>query len=809
MFAEVIIPLQLRQSLTYEVPPDLVDRLEVGFRVEVQLGSKRRYAGIVVALYDHYDGVRKPRQIYDVLDTHPIIHPWQIELWEWISTYYMCTPGEVLHAALPSGLKLNSESMLILNGEPHWDQWELNDGEQSVLQALYHRNEISIEEVASLVSEKHTFRVIKSLLDRELVIIKERLKEKATAKSITYYDLHPGYQSEEAFLMALDSCQRAPKQYKILLALFDMRRHGLVLAKELRAKTGASSAQLKSLVNKGFIERHDELAHKIIQDQGGQVNQLNEAQGLAWQNIQDQWQNNPVVLLEGVTGSGKTHVYIEAIQRCISEGKQALYLLPEIALTTQLIQRLQSVFGEQLVTYHSRLNDRDRSAVYEVVRQGHPIVIGARSSLLLPFDNLGLIIVDEEHDSSYKQMDPAPRYNARDTAVYMAHKWNIPVLMGTATPSLETLHNVQEKKYGYAQLTHRFADSQLPELVLVDLREAQQKNQTVEFFTSQALEEMEKTLDEGRQILVFQNRRGHSNLTKCGQCGWTAGCIKCDVSLTYHKVFQDLRCHYCGYREKLPRTCPDCGNPHLNYSGLGTQKIETLLSAHFPDARIARMDLDTARGNKARSMLIDQMQTHDLDVLVGTQMITKGLDFEKIGLVVVPQADQLLFYPDFRTNEKAFQMLTQVSGRAGRKELGSKVLIQTYNPAHPVLRALKEENPKEFLAGELSERKGFIYPPYYRLIRIEIKHKIAQRTQAASEELALRLKHVLKNRIIGPAEPSIARIRNQYVRHIYIKHEKANQVTTQIKGVLQSSIDEVVGMKGMSGVRFNINVDPL
>jgi len=810
LFAEVIIPLNLRSTLTYQVPEDLMDIIQVGHRVEVQLGNRKRYAGIVSGLTESHHQVRQPREILDILDVDPIVYSWQIELWKWISEYYMCSLGEVLHAALPSGLKMSSESVIVLNGDQRIDDWQMNDAEQVIVEALQRRNEISIGDLEDILDRPNIYRIVKHLFEKEIILIKERLKEKSGAKTITYVELPKELaEDDDKFLSALDQCQRAPKQTKAMLALYDLSKKGPVLKKELQKKADINSSIIKTLKKKGLIVLEEKLAHEVIQASLQENPILNKEQQNALVDIKIDWKDKNVVLLQGVTGSGKTHIYAELIQSVIDQGEQALFLLPEIALTTQLIQRMEEIFGQQIVPYHSRLNDRERTAIYHVVKKGHPIILGARSSLLLPFKNLKLIVVDEEHDSSYKQMDPAPRYNARDVAMMMAHQQQIKVVLGSATPSIESLQNVAQKKLGYAKLSKRFNDVLLPEIRVVDMKKAYDKKQVVEHFAKEVLEEIKRTIERGKQVLIFQNRRGHSHLTRCTSCGWTAGCIKCDVSLTYHKVFKDIRCHYCGYREDVPRLCPECGHPHLDYKGLGTEKIEADLEVLLPGMRIERMDLDTARGTKARSSLIQRMEDHEVDILIGTQMVTKGLDFEHIALVVVPQADQLLFYPDFRNNERAFQLLQQVSGRAGRKDEQGLVMIQTFSPEHRVLNALLLNDQKGFYQIEVAERKAHGYPPFYKMIKIEIKHKKLPTAIRAAEELALRLKHHWKNRILGPAEPSVARVRTYYVRDIYIKYEKRADVTSALKKNLQDNIDETQRLKGLSGVRFNVNVDPL
>jgi primosomal protein N' (replication factor Y) len=807
-FALVILPLALKKALTYAIPQEMEEGVTLGVRVEVQLGNKRRYAGLVTGITDVYEGLRKPRRILDVLDNEPIIHPHQLDFWNWVSRYYMCTMGEVMQAALPSGLKLQSESIIILQEGEEMDEWELNDAENELVEALQYRNEMSISQVEEVLTYEYPHRVIKSLFEKGVILIKEKLKYKPKPKTVAWIRMAPGFRTEEGILAALELTKRAPKQTQTLLALYDMGRHGDIEKKALMQKANATAAVIKGLEDKNLVEVEDKLIHTDPREGDGGLHTLSEAQESALKKIKTDWIEKKVVLLEGVTGSGKTHIYIDLIKEVIAEEKQALFLLPEIALTTQLIERLKVAFGEQIIPYHSRLNDRERSAIWKRVYQGHPIVLGARSALLLPFKDLGLIVVDEEHDASYKQHDPAPRYNARDAAVMLGHLQDIPVLLGSATPSMESKRNVSTGGFGHALLTSRFHDVQLPGLHIIDMKKAYSAGGVVEHFSKDALERIQANLDKKKQILVFQNRRGYSSLARCKVCGWTAECIKCDVSLTYHKVFHNLRCHYCGYKEPIPHACPDCGHTHIDYTGLGTQKIEDDLAVHFPDANIGRMDLDTARGQVAREEIIMKMEDGEIDILVGTQMVTKGLDFERIGLVVVPHVDQLLYYPDFRTNERAYQTLMQVGGRAGRKGEQGEVVLQTFSPDHRVLQTLVNGNVEAFYKMEEAERKQFNYPPFFRMIRVELKHKKVQTVARAGEELVLRLRMHWKERIIGPTEPPVARIRMMYVRHVHLKFSRSSREMEDIKRSLDEAIQEVNSIPGLSNVRLNVNVDP-
>ncbi|MDX1684891.1 MAG: primosomal protein N' [Saprospiraceae bacterium] len=809
-YVTVILPLAIRHLPTYYVPEDFEDELYIGQRVEVQFGKKKRYAGLIYSIGSKHESLIKPKPILAVLDDHPILYTMQLDLWEWIAKYYCCTLGEVMQAALPSSLKLQSETMIILKGDISPDEWTFNDVENILIEALIHRNEISVDQADDLIEGHHVYPVLKGLLEKEVVIVKERLKESTTTKTRTWVTLSDIIgDSEEAFLEALEIVKKSKHQTKALLTLYDLKRKGPVERKQLQKKAKVDVNVLRALEKKELIEMVEIPFYEMFEENEENLSPgLSEIQGTALAEIHQAFDHNNAVLLNGVTGSGKTHLYIECIKEAMSQGKQSLFLLPEIALTTQLVGRLKAVFGEKVVTYHSGLNDRERATIWEAVYDGHPIVMGARSALFLPFRDLDLIIVDEEHDDSYKQHDPAPRYQARDVSIFLHSQLKAKVILGSATPSLESRWNVHANKYEQVDLLERHGKLMLPEVEIIDLKKSARDKRLTSNFAKTVIENIQQTVESFKQVLIFQNRRGYAPVAQCHTCGWHAECPNCDVSLTYHKVFKNIRCHYCGHREPLPQLCPQCGSPHVDYKGFGTERIEDELKIIFPEYRIARMDYDTAGGKRAREKLINRMEEQEVDILVGTQMITKGLDFDNIGLVVVVSSDQLLFYPHFRTNERAFQMLQQVSGRAGRKEEGSKVLIQGFDTHHPVLKAITENTHDEFYSKEMNERQKYLYPPYFRLIQIEAKHKKPETVRRAIELLAGHLRPRWKNRVVGPSEPSIARIRGLYIRQILIKMEKNSTVIAQIKAHLQESIDLVHKEKGMSGVRFNVDVDP-
>lgn len=809
-YVKVILPLAIKQVPTYVIPDGWEEQLRIGQRVEVQFGKSKRYSGLIYSFTDEHHSLVKPKPLLAILDDHPIIHLAQLDVWEWISQYYCCTLGEVMQAALPSSLKLQSETLIILNGEIRPDEWTFNDVENIIIQSLLYRNELTLAEADSLVKGHTVYPTIMALFRKGVILVKERLKEGVAEKTrtwISFADFIEG--SEEAFLEALEIVKKSKHQTKVMLSLYDMSRKGPVERMALQKKARVSVDVLKALLKKELIVFDERPFYEVINNDGHkEEHRLNPAQEQALALTREGLEKNLPVLLNGVTGSGKTHIYIELIKAALEKGQQCLFLLPEIALTSQLIGRLKAVFGDQVLNYHSGLNDRDRASIWEAVRTGHPIILGARSSLFLPYRDLGLIVVDEEHDSSYKQNDPAPRYQARDLAIYMKLQWQADIVLGSATPSLESQWNADQGKYFQVDLLQRHGELKLPDIHLVDLKTSKKDKRLHAHFSEEVIGKVEAVVGAGKQTLIFQNRRGYAPVAQCLTCGWHAECPNCDVSLTYHKVFKNIRCHYCGYREPLPHRCPNCGGVHIDYKGFGTERIEDELKVIFPEYRIERMDYDTAGGKKNRERLLERMESQEVDILIGTQMITKGLDFDNIGLVVVVGADQLLFYPHFRTNERGFQMLQQVSGRAGRKEEGSEVLIQAFDTKHPVLNALIEDAGKVFYENELRERKAFLYPPYYRLIVIEAKHKKPQTAQEGIELLTNRLRAKYGNRVIGPSEPSVARVRGYFIKQVMIKMEKSGTMIKSVKTDLMEYVDEVHKTRGLSGVRFNINVDP-
>ncbi len=812
-YAVVILPIAVRKTYTYAIPTDWVHLVHFGMRVEVSFGKNKLYAGIVQEVTDEAPEY-KTKPILSIIDELPIITENQLSLWEWIAEYYCCTLGEVMNASLPSGLKLMGETKIVLGPfyDENLDGQGLSDDEYMVAEALTIQNELKISDVKKILNKKTIYPVIKQMLDKQIIFLFEELQEKFKAKTISCVRLQEPYLSDNVLLSdAFDLVKRAAKQQEALLALIQLGKGvDFVRKQEIEDRTGADHAVIKALEKKGIVEIYKREVSRLggYAEETMDVAELSPQQIQALSSIKSQFEEKDVILLHGVTGSGKTRVYIELIQEALDKGEQVLYLLPEIALTAQIVQRLQKIFGDKIAVYHSRMNNNERVELWKATRKTQGIILAARSGIFLPYENLKLIIVDEEHDPSFKQNDPAPRYNARDTAVFMAHLHRAKVLLGTATPSLETYRNTLTGKYGLVEMHERFGGLELPEVHLADMKEEGKKKTMQSIFTSQLLDELKAALERGEQAILFQNRRGYAPTLHCKQCEWKSECVHCDVSLTYHKFTHKLSCHYCGYRENVPEECPACGNAQIEMRGFGTEKIEDELQIYLPKAKIARMDWDTVKGKKALTKLINDFEEKRIDILVGTQMVTKGLDFDNVGVVGILSADQLIYFPDFRAAERAYQLMVQVSGRAGRKHKQGKVVIQTYQVNHPVIKDVLENNFTDFRKRELSERQKFHYPPYIRMIRITLKHKKRMTCYQAAELFAKELKKRLGGRVVGPAESSIPRIRSLYHQDIMIKLENKSQILTSTKDLIRITQDGVQKTKGLSSVRVVVDVDP-
>lgn len=812
MFVQVILPIAIPKPYTYFVPEKLVEEVQFGVRVEVQFGKSKLYTGLVVDITDQPPPTNRPKAIISVVDKKPIITTQQFRLWKWMSQYYRCTLGEIMNAALPANLKLTSETKITLSPMFDDDFSMLNDQEYLIAEALSIQEEISIDDVQQILGKKTVYPLIRSLLDKHIIYLKEDLKTKYKAKKVACVRWKEPFASQADLVGdAFEKVSRSQRQTDALLAFIQLDRLQEVVRKQdIYTKASVDANVISAMVKKGIFETYDKEISRIgsYEEETIDAHELSEQQTNALTEIEDHFKEKDVVLLHGVTGSGKTRVYIELIQKAIAKGEQVLYLLPEIALTTQIIDRLQKVFGDDIAVYHSRLNNNQRVELWNAALAGKPILLGPRSALFLPYKKLKLIVIDEEHDPSFKQNEPNPRYSGRDTAIYMAHMYGAKVILGTATPSIESFFNAQSGKYALVEMPDRYGGIAMPEIVIVDAKEELTKRKLQSHFTSVLIDELKATLERGEQAILFQNRRGYSPSYRCTTCGWHSECIHCDVSLTYHKFHNLLKCHYCGYQSKLPTECPACGNKQLTLHGFGTEKIEDELKIYLPKAKIGRMDLDTVRGKHAHAKIINDFEEKRLDILVGTQMVTKGLDFDNVAIVGVLSADQLLQFPDFRASERAFQLMVQVSGRAGRKNKRGKVIIQAFNTAHPVLQEVIDNAYQKLYEREIEERKAFKYPPFYRIIKITLKHKKPDVLNTASRLYSQAIKQYLGAWVLGPAVPYVSRVRTYYLIDFLIKLPRDAKKMAFAKDTIQNAAAELNASSGMSGVRISIDVDP-
>ena len=811
LYAEVIIPLALPKNYTWAVPDKFQDQICIGGRVEVVLGKNKKYAGIIKKLLGNKPQGFDPKDILNVLDATGVVHHKQLLLWEWIAHYYMCSEGEVMAAALPAHFKLSSETILQFNEEYGDDFSGLDENEYIVAEALLIKKELNITEVQELLDSHHVYPVIKKLIERRVCFVWESLKETYKTKKETYVVLNAEFEVEDKLSELLNNWSRAPKQMELLLAYLHLRKtEGEVTKSALLKKSGATDAQLKGLEEKNIVrleKRSIDRVRSLPQDIQIDFN-LTPAQETVFLGIQEQLLDKQVCLLHGVTSSGKTMVYIKLLEAYIKDGKQALYLLPEIALTSQIIRRLQKHFGGYIGIYHSKFSQNERVEIWNKVKSGEmKIVLGARSSIFLPFIDLALVIIDEEQDPSYKQQEPAPRYNSRDAVVFYASLFNAKVVMGSATPSIESYYNAQTGKYGLVTLNERFGQVNLPDIELIDTRRMMLPDKSKVMVTPVLEKAIKETLEEKKQVILFQNRRGYSPYQVCRMCGWIPHCKYCDVSLNFHKNTNKLHCHYCGTIYPLVNVCEACGSDRFLQRNFGTERIEEQLQEIFPDARIARMDVDSIKGKQAHDNLIQLFEQSKLDILVGTQMVVKGLDFDNVNLVGILDADSLLSFADFRVNERAFQLMEQVSGRAGRKDGKGKVLIQVINTTHPVLQFVRQHDFPSFYNLEIMSRKRFFYPPFSRIIQITFRHKIKDTVAAASKFFASNLHTDFSRYLNGPAEPVVNRIRNQYLMEILLKLPKDRNILAECKKAIRDQTAIVHNDKRFRSVVVIYDVD--
>lgn len=812
-FIDVILPIPLKQSFTYSVNKDEAAFLKQGMRVAVPFGKSKIYTGIVYAIYKDRPPAYETKDIDQILDETPLITTFQIQHWEWMASYYMCTLGEVVRAALPSAFLLESETIVSLSSTVVIEEAKFSDDEFLVYEALLHQSSLHINDIRSILDRKNVVKVISQLLDKGVITVQEEIYEQYTPKLKRYVKLAPAYTSEENLRALLDGLTRAPKQRSVLMTLFMLsaQEKQPVDSISLQKKSDTTSSVLKTLIEKGILEEYYIQKDRIefTGEGDSEIKKLNSAQEVAFSEIKTSFKKHDVTLLHGVTSSGKTEIYVRLIEEILAEGKQVLYMLPEIALTTQLITRLQQYFGEKISVYHSKYSVNERIEVWNNVLDTKPkaqIIIGARSSLFLPFSNLGLIIVDEEHEPSFKQYNPSPRYHARDSAIVLGNLHRAKLLMGSATPSLESYHNCEMDKYGLVELKKRFGNVLMPEIELVDIKEKHRKRQMKGHFSDLLLQEMQDALDAKEQIILFQNRRGFSPVVECTTCGIAPQCPNCDVSLTYHQYKNELRCHYCGYHTAMLQSCMACGSETLDTKGFGTEQIEMELKTLFPEHSIARMDQDTTRGKHAYAKLIERLEAQEIDILVGTQMLAKGLDFRNISLVGVMNADNLLNFPDFRAHERSFQLLQQVAGRAGRTKKRGKVLIQTFNPFHQILQQVSVNDYESMYKQQKEERYQYKYPPFYRTIKITFKDRNLQKMQKSAIWFTQALELKLKENVLGPEAPPVSRIRNQYISNILIKIPK-KQSLAKTKDYINGVYRSFNSIKEFSSVRLTIDVD--
>nr|WP_256259809.1 primosomal protein N' [Winogradskyella luteola] len=807
------MPIPLQKAFTYHITEAEAKFLKSGMRVAVPFGKSKIYTALAYNIHNNPPLAYEAKTIHQILDETPVITEIQLKQWEWIADYYMCSIGEVMRAAMPNAFILESETIISKNEKTKIEDSELKDDEFLIYEALQYQSSLKIQDVISILDKKRVLPVINGLVEKGVLDLQEELYEKYQPKLVRYVKLHHNHKPEEKLQDLLQILSRAPKQREVILTLFTLEAsdNKPIKVSELRERSGSSSAVVKALVDKGVLEEYhiktDRIQFKGEGDADSKI--LSEAQSEAFNQIETAFKTRSVTLLHGVTSSGKTEIYVQLIQKQLEQGKQILYLLPEIALTTQLVQRLQDYFGNKVAVFHSRYSGNERVEVWSNMLNNSEkaqIIIGARSSLLLPFRNLGLIIVDEEHEQSYKQFDPAPRYHARDAAIVLANMHQAKTLLGSATPSLESYFNASEGKYGLVELRIRYNNVLMPDVELVDLADKYKRKRMKGHFSDRLIEEMTETLEQGFQIILFQNRRGFSPIVECTTCGNSPQCPNCDVSLTYHQYRDQLRCHYCGYNSAMLKSCQACGNQTLDTKGFGTEQIEEEVKVLFPEKKVARMDLDTTRGKYGFEKIITSFEQREVDILVGTQMLTKGLDFRHVKLVGIMNADNLLNFPDFRAHERSYQLMTQVSGRAGRTDIRGKVLIQTYNPHHNILQQVSTNSYKEMYAEQMNDRYNYKYPPIYRLIKITFKHKDYNRVNLAADWYAKSLRQVFRANVLGPEFPPISRIRNLYNKNILVKIPQ-KQSLAKTKEAIKKIDNSFNAVKDFKSVRVVLNVD--
>ena len=812
-FVEVILPLSLPKTFTYSVSEAEYNYIKIGMRLAVPFGKTKIYTALVLNLHQNAPTLYDAKEIHEILDEFPIVNQLQINHWLWIADYYMCNIGDVYRGALPSALLLESETIISKKNDLFVDQSKLTDDEFLVYEALQVQSSLKVQDIMKILNRKNILPIINKLLNKNILTLQEEISEVYKPKLVRYVRLHSQYDSNEGLGLLLENLKKSEKKKEIVLQYFQLSASEKkpISVKQLIEKSNSTSTQIKSLIDKEIFEEYFiqvdriDVNHKTSDD----LLELSSVQEIAHQQIKKSFETNNVTLLHGVTSSGKTEIYTKIIETYIKEEKQVLFLLPEIALTTQLVSRLRLFFGNKIAVFHSKYNNNERIEVWKQVLNHNTkaqIVIGARSALFLPFSNLGLIIVDEEHEQTFKQVDPAPRYHARDAAIVLANSHKAKVLLGSATPSLETYFNAKSNKFGFVEVKERYGNVKMPEIELVDLKSKYFKKQMSGHFSDTLIDEITDALSLGEQVILFQNRRGFSPVLECKTCGHVPQCSQCDVSLTYHKHKNQLRCHYCGYSIAKPINCHQCGSLELETKGFGTEQIQQELIELFPSAKIGRMDQDTTRGKFGFEKIIDSFKNQEIDVLVGTQMLAKGLDFDNVSLVGIMNADNMLYHPDFRAFERSFQMMTQVAGRSGRSQKQGKVIIQTYNQEHNIIQQVLQNDYLAMYNEQLYEREIYKYPPYFKIIKITLKHKDYEKLKDASIWLFKVFEQNLQIPVLGPEEPAISRIRNEYIRTIMIKIPQ-NLSLIGTKKTIQKILNSFDAVSQFKSIKITINVD--
>lgn len=811
-FVEVILPLSLSKTFTYSVSETEFHYIQKGMRIAVPFGKSKIFTALAIELHQNKPTLYDAKEIHQILDKKPIVNEIQIAHWQWISSYYMSAIGDVYRGAVPSALLLESETIISQKANQFVDESQLSDDEFLIYQALQQQSSLKVQDIIAVLNKKNVFPIIQKLINKNILVLEEEISEIYKPKLIRYIRLNAVYNSSQGLSELLELCKGA-KQKEIILSYFQLsaKENNPITVKKIIEVANSTTSVVKALIDKHVFEEYY-IQHNRVDFQGKIKNDvllLSQHQQNAFQAIKASFSSKDVCLLHGVTSSGKTEIYIQLIEEYISNDKQILYLLPEIALTTQLVHRLQEYFGNKVAVFHSKYNNNERIEVWkQVLEQSSKsqIVIGARSALFLPFSNLGLVIVDEEHEQTFKQQDPSPRYHARDAAIVLSNLHQSKVLLGSATPSIETYYNAQSGKYGLVEISERFGKAVLPDIELVDLKDKYFRKKMSGHFSDTLIEEITSSLSTGGQVILFQNRRGFSPVVECMTCGHVPQCQQCDVSLTYHKHKNQLRCHYCGYSMANPTSCHSCSSPHLTTKGFGTEQIQQELITLFPNAKIGRMDQDTTKGKFGFEKIIDSFKNKEIDVLVGTQMLAKGLDFDNVVLVGIMNADNMLYHPDFRAFERSYQMMTQVAGRSGRSEKKGKVIIQTYNPNHNTIQQVTHNDYLGMYKEQLYERQIYKYPPYFKLIKLTLKQRDFDKLKEGSFWLYKVLQQNLNLPILGPEEPPISRIRNEYIRTIMIKIPQ-NQPLQNTKKTIQKILDSFESVSQFRAIKVTANVD--